>query len=315
MSGTVQAEATRDAFGAELLDCAKADPSIVVVDADLGNAIGLVEFRSTFPARYIQVGIAEQNAVGVAAGLAACGFRPVMTSFAAFVACRCLDQIRVSIAQTGLPVVLFGGHSGLLAGRLGKTHVTMEDLSILRSLPGLACVAPADGVEMRKALRACLAYPGPTYLRATRDVTPTIFTSDHEFVIGRAYLLREGADICLLSSGTMTPRAAQVATLLSDLGYSTALVHVPTLKPLDIQMVATATRGKRLVVTYEDHSILGGLGSAVAEVILEGERPPLLRIGTEDTYIDSGKNDDLLEFYRLEPEVVTGRIVNALETQ
>lgn len=311
----VTLEATRDAFGAQLLECAKEDPSIVVVDADLGNAIGLVQFRSSFPERYIQVGIAEQNAVGVAAGLAACGYRPVMTSFAAFVACRCLDQIRVSVAQTGLPVVLLGGHSGLLAGRLGKTHVAMEDLAILRSLPGLASVAPADGVEMRKALRACLSYPGPTYLRATRDATPNFFGSEHRFSIGRAYVIREGHEICLLSSGTMTPRAAQVADLLTKRGFATTLVHVPTLKPLDNKTIKSAVSGARLVVTYEDHSVLGGLGSAVAELLSEGASPPLLRIGTEDAYIDSGRNEDLLQFHKLEPPVVADRIVMSLDEQ
>lgn len=314
MNSTLVAEATRDAFGAELLECAKDDPSIVVFDADLGNAIGLAAFRSTFPDRYIQVGIAEQNAVGVAAGLAACGFRPVMTSFAAFVACRCLDQIRVSVAQTGLPIVLLGGHSGLLAGRLGKTHVAMEDLSILRSLPGLACIAPADGVEMRVALRACLSHDEPTYLRATRDATPNFFESEHTFTIGRAYVLREGDTVCLLSSGTMTPRADQVAHMLIERGISTSLLHVPTLKPLDAATISAAAHQSRLVVTYEDHSVLGGLGSAVAEVLSAGARPPLLRIGTEDEYIDSGKNDDLMAYHRLHPDVVVERINTALET-
>lgn len=313
MSATVVAEATREAFGAELVECAREDESILVVDADLGNAVGLAQFRATFPDRYIQVGIAEQNAVGVAAGLAACGYRPVVTSFAAFVACRSLDQIRVSLAQTGLSVVLLGGHSGLLAGRLGKTHVAMEDLAILRSLPGLASVAPADGVEMRKALRACLSYPGPTYLRATRDATRILFGPEHHFSIGRAYVLREGREICLLSSGTMTPRAAVVAGLLDDLGLATTLVHVPTLKPMDAPTIKSATRDASLVVTYEDHSVLGGLGSAVAELLSAGARPPLLRIGTEDTYIDSGTNDDLMAFHALNPSVVANRIANALE--
>lgn len=313
MSAVSTMEATRDAFGAELLECAKHDPSIVVVDADLGNAIGLVEFRATFPERYIQVGIAEQNAVGVAAGLAACGFRPVMTSFAAFVACRSLDQIRVSVAQTGLPVLLLGGHSGLLAGRLGKTHVAMEDLAILRSLPKLTCVAPADASEMRQALRACLTYPGPTYLRATRDATPNFFGDHHSFVIGPAYVLREGNDISILSSGTMTPRADNVADLLAERGYSATVVHVPTLKPLDERTVWSTSQGRRLVVTYEDHSVLGGLGSAVAEVLSAGVHPPLLRIGTDDTYIDSGRNDDLLRDHGLEPDEVTNRIISAVE--
>ena len=315
MTAVSTMEATRDAFGAELLECAKHDPSIVVVDADLGNAIGLVEFRATFPERYIQVGIAEQNAVGVAAGLAACGFRPVMTSFAAFIACRSLDQIRVSVAQTGLPVVLVGGHSGLLAGRLGKTHVAMEDLAILRSLPKLTCVAPADAVEMRQALRACLMHPGPTYLRVTRDATPNFFDNQHSFVIGPAFVLREGEDISIFSSGTMTPLADKVADLLAERGYATTVVHVPTLKPLDGRAVWNASQGRRLVVTYEDHSILGGLGSAVAEVLCEGVHPPLLRIGTDDTYIDSGRNDDLMRDHRLEPDVVADRIISALEVK
>ncbi|MBU6148100.1 MAG: transketolase family protein [Actinomycetales bacterium] len=302
----------RDAFGEALLQLAQADPDIVVVDADLSNAVGLTSFPAALPDQYLQVGIAEQNAVGVAAGLATWGYRPVVTSFAAFLTSRSLDQVRVVVAQTGLPVVLVGGHAGLLAGRLGKTHVSMEDLAIMRALPGMTILAPADGVEMRGAIAAALAANRPVYLRSGRDPVPAFFAADHEVVLGAADLLREGDVACLLSTGSITPLAHAAVQLLAEAGHEVAHLHFGTVKPLSGAVVRDVARGRRLVITCEDHSRVGGFGSAVAEILSEEALVPVLRIGTDDVWVDSARNDALLALHRLTPADIAERIAERL---
>ncbi len=293
--------AIRDAFGQAMVEFGTADERIVVVDPDLGNGTGASLFADAVPERYFQVGIAEQNAVGVAAGLAASGYLPFVVTFAAFAATRCLDQIRVSVAQPQLPVVIVGGHAGMLAGRLGKTHVCMEDLAIFRALPGIAVVAPADGVEMRAVVRFAIDNPGPLYLRSGRDPTPVIFDDDFEFELGRARLIKEGDDVAFISTGTQTPRALEAATMLSDEGISASVLHVATIKPLDREAIVSTAGKARVTVTCEDHSVNGGLGSAVAELLSEHSPSPVLRIGTRDTYIESARNEALLEKHGLAP--------------
>lgn len=302
----------RDAFGEALLQLAQADPDVLVVDADLSNAVGLTGFPAALPDQYLQVGIAEQNAVGVAAGLATWGYRPVVTSFAAFLTSRSLDQVRVVIAQTGLPVILVGGHAGLLAGRLGKTHVSMEDLAIMRALPGMTILAPADGIEMRGAITAALGANRPVYLRSGRDPVPAFFAADHEVVIGSADLLREGDEACLLSTGSITPLAHAAVHLLADAGHEVAHLHMSTVKPLAADVVRSAARGRRLVITCEDHSRVGGFGSAVAEILSEDALAPVLRIGTDDVWVDSARNEALLELHRLTPAAIAERVADRL---
>lgn len=295
--------AMREAFGQALVDLAAQHPELVVLDGDLANSTRVDIFARAVPERFIQAGIAEQNLVGVAAGMALAGLRPVVSTFAVFFE-RALDQVRMAVAQTGAPVVLAGGYSGLLTGKTGKTHQSVADLAIFRALPGVVTVAPADAAEMRQALAAALRHPGPVYLRLARDPAPVIFGDDYRFELGRAVPLRGGADVGLVSTGVQTTRCLAAADLLADAGIQAGVLHVPTLKPLDAEaIVALARRCGRLLVV-EEHSVYGGLGSAVAEVAAERCPVPVRRLGLQDTFGESGTNDALLRKYGLDAPAV-----------
>lgn len=291
--------ALRDVWGQTLVDLAGSYPNLVVLDGDLANSTKADIFAQAVPDRFFETGIAEQNMIGVAAGLATVGFVPWISTFAAFVAKRALDQIRVVVAQPHLNVKLCGSYSGILTGKTGKTHQSVEDIAIFRAMPGVVTLAPADGHELRAMMTAMMEHDGPMYLRLTRDPSPAIFPADYRFEIGKAVLLRDGSDIGLISTGVQTIRTLEAADLLAERGIAAAVLHVPTLKPLDeVAIVALAERTGR-IVTAEDHSIIGGLGSAVAETLSE-QRPTMLRrIGIRDTFGESGPNDAILEKYGL----------------
>lgn len=288
--------AMREAFGQTLVALGKRLPDLVVLDADLAPATRAVLFAQAFPERFFQVGIAEQNMIGIAAGLSTLGFIPFTSTFACF-AKRNLDQIRIVVAQPRNNVKITGHYSGLLAGKTGKTHLAIQDMAIMRSMPNMTVIAPADGVEVEKAMEALVAVHGPAYLRLTRDPSPVIFDASYRFEIGRAVRLREGTDITLISTGIQTSRTLQAADMLKAQGISTLVVHVPTLKPLDADTIIAAAEQTGLVVTAEEHSILGGLGGAVAEVLCEHRPTPLVRVGVHDVYAESAPNDALLEKY------------------
>ncbi len=289
----------RDAWGEGLKTLGAEYPDLLVLDGDLANSTKADIFADAFPDRFLELGIAEQNLVGVAAGLATLGFVPWISTFAAFLAKRALDQIRIVVAQPHLNVKLCGSYSGILTGKTGKTHQSVEDLAIFRAMPGMVTIAPVDANELLGAMRAMMEHDGPVYLRLTRDPSPLIFPEDHRFEIGKATLLRDGADIGIISTGVQTIRALEAAELLAARGVSASVLHVPTLKPLDIEaIVAIAERTGALVAT-EDHSIIGGLGGAVAETLAEHLPTRMARVGWRDTYGESGANDALLEKYGL----------------
>ncbi|HEX6972618.1 MAG TPA: transketolase C-terminal domain-containing protein [Limnochordia bacterium] len=291
--------ALRDAFGETLVELCRRDPDVLVLDGDLANSTKADKVARECPERFLEMGIAEQNLIGVAAGLATLGFKPWISTFAAFLAKRAVDQIRVSVAQTLLPVRLVGSYSGLLAGYTGKTHISVEDLAVMRAMPNVVSVAPADAVELRAAMLALNDHPGPVYLRITRDPSPVIFSADYAFELGRALELRSGGDVGIISTGVQTTRALAAAELLAGEGIEATVLHVPTLKPLDVDaLVRVAARTGR-IVTAEDHSIIGGLGGAVAEALGEHRPTRLLRIGLKDVYGESGPNEALLEKYGL----------------
>jgi transketolase len=296
---TDRLEAQRDAWGNHLVQMANSDPSIVVLDGDLANSTKADLFAAAHPDRFYEMGIAEQNMLGVASGMATLGLVPWISTFAAFVAKRALDQIRVVIAQPGLNVKMCGSYSGILTGKTGKTHQSIEDLALFRAMPNVITIAPADANELRAAMTAMMADERPTYLRVTRDPEPIIFPDDHVFEIGVATLLREGSDVAIISTGTQTARALQAVDILSAAGISAALLHVPTLKPLDVDAIVSVASATGAVVTCEDHSIIGGLGSAVAETLGEHVPTPMRRVGLRDVYGESGPNDALLEKYGL----------------
>lgn len=291
--------AQRDAFGETLLELVAEDERVYVLDGDLANSTKADIVALERPDRFLQMGIAEQNMVGVAAGMASCGLVPWLSSFACFLVNRDLDQLRVVVAQPNLSVKLAGAYSGLLTGKTGKTHQEVADLAVMRSMPNMVVIAPADGVETRLAMRAANAYDGPVYMRLTRDPHPVIFPEDYDFEIGKGVAVREGTDVALISTGEQTVRCMEAATTLAAEGVSALVLHVPTLKPLDEAAIVAAAEKTGRVVTAEDHTIIGGLGGAVAEVL--GERCPtrIKRVGIADCFGESAANDDLLEKYGL----------------
>ncbi len=299
--------AMRDAYGQALVDLGAQDERVVAVDADLASSSKMNLFEQAFPERFFQVGIAEQNMTGIAAGLAAMGFIPFTNSFAVFATLRTTDQIRVSIAQPKLPVVIGGAYSGLLAGKTGKTHQAIEDIAVMRALPNMTVVAPGDSVECRKAVFAIAGHGGPVYLRMTRDPSPVVFDDGYDFQIGRAATVREGTDVTVITTGIMVGRAVEAASLLAAEGISAHILHVPTVKPLDVQAIVAAAERTGRVVTAEEHNIIGGLGGAVAEALGEHRPTPMKRVGIADVYSESAPNDDLLQKYG----VTAGHIAQA----
>lgn len=291
--------ALREAWGETLSEVMAGDPRVVVLDGDLASSTKADTAAQRHPDRFFQMGIAEQNMAGVASGLATVGFVPWLSSFAVFLAERDLDQVRMTIAQPNLPVKLGAGYSGMLTGFTGKTHQSVEDIAIMRAMPHMTVMAPADGVECRQATVVATELPGPVYLRLTRDPSPVIFDDAYRFVPGRGVLLRPGRDIAIISTGVESVRARDAADLLAEEGIDALVLHLPTIKPLDTGAIVEAAERCGAVVTAEDHSIIGGLGSAVAEVLSEQRPTRLKRVGIQDTFGESGPNDDLLQKYGL----------------
>lgn len=289
----------RDGFGEALVELGRRNPNVVALDADLASATKLSAFAAEFPERFFQIGIAEQNMACVAAGLATLGFTPFIASFATFVSSRIADQVRTSIAQPRLSVKIIGPYSGLMTGRTGKTHQAIEDIALYRGMPDIAVVAPADSIETGQAVAAIADYPGPVYLRLTRDPAPVLFDASHIFRVGEAYLLRQGRSVTLISTGGMLPTTLDAAELLSAEDLDATVLHVPTIKPLDVEAVVAAARTSGRVITVEEHNICGGLGAAITETLSETYPVPVHRVGIQDTFGESGPNEPLMEKYGL----------------
>ena len=291
--------AMREVFGDTVTELAVADTRIVMLDADVGSSTKADTFEQAHPDRYLPMGIAEQNMLGVAAGLATMGFIPFISTFVAFGVIRPLDQIRVLIAQTGLNVKITPGYAGLFTGVTGKTHLIVDDVSIMRAEPGMVTVCPADDVEAAQVLRWCASYDGPVYVRLVRDATQRLFDDGYKFEFGRAVVVREGRDVTLISTGTQTPRVVDAAEILASRGIEAHVLHVPTIKPLDVPAIVAAAERTGLVVTVEEHSVIGGLGGAVAETLSEHRPTFVKRLGMQDVNGESASNAELLELYGL----------------
>jgi transketolase len=300
--------AMRDAWADTLVKLAETNPDILVLDGDLGTSTRADRFAAAHPEQFLQMGIAEQNLVGVAAGLASLGYVPWLSSFAVFFTHRALDQVRLVVAQTSANVKIGAAYTGLLTGFTGKTHQDVEDLAIMRAMPGMTVLAPADATECAAMIRWASANVGPVYLRLARDAGPEVFGPDYEFEPGRVVRLRDGDDVLVVSTGTQTARSLAAPELLAERGISAGLVHVPTVKPVDAAAIAAAARDVGLVVSVEEHTIHGGLGGLVAEILSELEPRRLVRIGISDTWGESAPNDFLLERHGLSPERVAERI-------
>jgi transketolase len=299
-----EALAMRDVFANTLVELGGEYPNLVVLDGDLANSTRAEVFEQHYPERFLEMGIAEQNMMGVAAGLATVGMIPWLSSFAVFLVNRDLDQLRMVVAQPNLGVKIGAGYSGLFTARTGKTHQDVSDLSVMRAMPHMTVVAPADGVEARQAMKVATASPGPWYVRLVRDATPVIFGDDYKYVPGETVTLRSGSDVTIFGTGVQTVRALEAADLLAQDGISAEVIHVPTLKPLNPEGIIRSAAKTGRVVTTEEHTIIGGLGSAVAEILGENQPTPLLRHGLQDLYGESGSNEDLVEKYGMAPHHV-----------
>ena len=308
------AKAQRIAYGETLVEMIDNNPNIVVLDGDLANSTKADYVAEQRPDRFLEMGIAEQNMMGVAAGLATLGFIPFVSTFAAFATKRDLDQVRIVVAQPGLHVIITGAYSGIQTGKTGKTHQSVEDITIFRAMPHMTVVVPADAVEVRQAMHAlAFDHDGPAYLRLTRDPFKTIFDEGYHFKLGETVTLREGRDITLIGTGEMSIRCLDAADLLAEKGILAHVLHVPTIKPLDEADIVEAVRRTGRAVTAEDHTILGGLGGAVAEVLCENYPAPLKRVGWRDVYGESAPNEPLLEKYGLTSRHIAAAAEELLE--
>lgn len=298
--------ATREAYGQALAELGQVNQNIVVLDADLSQSTKTAEFAKLFPQRFFNVGIAEQNLMGTAAGLATAGKIPFASTFAMFATGRAFEQIRNTIAYPKLNVKIAATHAGITVGEDGASHQTVEDISLMRSIPQMTVIVPADGVETKAAIQAAAAMEGPVYIRLGRLAVPVINREDYVFTWGKAVVFQEGTDVLLVGTGLMVDVCLQAAKVLGEKGISAGVLNMHTIKPLDKDTLVRMAKTAGAVVTAEEHSVIGGLGSAVAETLGESYPVPMERVGLKDTFGESGKPADLLDKYGLNVEAVVG---------
>ena len=302
----------RDVWADTLIALADEDPRVLVLDADLASSTRADRFAAAHPDAFYEMGIAEQGMVGTAVGLASMGFVPWLSSFAVFFTHRAADQVRMAMAQTHANVKIGAAYAGVQTGFTGKTHLDVQDLSIMRAMPGMTVLAPCDAVECAAMVRWATATPGPVYLRLGREGGPDVVPADYAFVPGRVLSLREGSDVLLVSTGQQTARTLAAAELLAAGGIDAGVLHVPCLKPVDDAAIATAAAAVPLVVTVEEHTVIGGLGSLVAEVVTRTNPRAVATIGIDDTWGESAPNAWLLDRFGLTAEKVAARVRETL---
>jgi transketolase len=301
-------KALRDVFGDTLVSLGSTNPNVVVLDADLANSTKADKFAMAHPDKFLQMGIAEQNFIGVAVGLAGVGFVPWLSTFTVFFTHRAVDPIRMLVAQTKANVKLGAAYSGLLTGLTGKTHQDVEDIAIMRAMPDMTVLAPADAIEGEAIIRWATEFQGPVYLRLARDASPNVFDEAYRFVPGKTISLRDGSDILLISTGPQSVRCLQAAELLHGEGISVGVLHVPSIKPVNKQEIVSASEKVKLVITVEEHSIYGGLGGMVAEILSEASPRRVIRFGIDDRWGESAPNDYLLDLFEMSPARLSERI-------
>jgi transketolase len=295
---------TRDVYGETLAQLGEVNQDIVVLDADLSSSTKTSLFAKKFPHRFFNMGVAEQNMMGTAAGLASCGKTVFASTFAIFATGRCWEQVRYNIAFNKLNVKIVATHGGITVGPDGGSHQCAEDIAIMRVLPGMRVVVPMDGREMQEVIKAVAALPGPFYVRASRVKFPLILGEDYTFTLGKGIVLREGNDVSLIGTGLMVSQCLEAAEMLSRQGISARVVNISTIKPIDQELLIDCASSTGGIVVAEEHSVIGGLGSAVAEVIAEKCPTSVCRIGVQDAFGLSGNADELLEYFGLQPEKV-----------
>lgn len=300
-------------FGKALVEIGREDKNVVVLDADVSHSTRTYMFKEEFPERFYDVGVAEQNMIGVAAGLALTGKVPFVNTFSVFAVDRVFDQIRQSIAYPHLNVKICGAAAGISLGDAGPSHHSLEDVALMRSLPGMTIVIPADRVETEKAVKAIARYKGPVFLRLSRGIKPDIYDEDYEFRIEEAVTLQGGKDATIIGTGTMVAKALEAREQLSLKEIDAEVMNVHTIKPLDEEAIIKSAKKTGCVVTVEEHSIIGGLGSAVAEVLVENGNVPMQRVGIRDIFLESAYAEDLMKYYGLSVEDIVKSVNKCLK--
>ena len=301
--------ATRESYGNALIELGKEDPNVVVLDADLAEATKTGMFKKVFPERHIDCGIAECNMAGVAAGLSLSGKIPFMSSFAMFAAGRAFEQIRNSIGYPHLNVKIGATHAGITVGEDGASHQCNEDIALMRTIPGMVVMCPSDDIEAKAAVRAAYEYEGPVYMRFGRAAVPVINDKpDYKFEIGKGTILKEGTDVTIVATGICVDSALKAADLLEKDGINAEVINICTIKPLDEEIIINSAKKTGKVVTCEEHSVIGGLGSAVCDALCKSYPAPVYKIGMQDRFGESGSAADLLVKYKLDGQGVYEQI-------
>ena len=297
--------ATREAYGKALAKIGQENKNIVVLDADLSKSTKTADFKKVCPDRFINAGIAEGNMMSIAAGMSTCGKIPFASTFAMFAAGRAFEQIRNSICYPKLNVKVCATHAGLTVGEDGASHQAIEDLALMRSVPNMTVICPADDVETEATIKAIAEYNGPCYVRLGRSAVSTVNTDpNYKFEIGKAVTLREGKDATIIATGIMVEAALEAYNTLAEEGIKVEVINIHTIKPIDSEAIESAARKTGLIITAEEHNIIGGLGSAVCEVVAERRPVPVIRVGVKDTFGESGKPAELLKAYGLTAEEI-----------
>ena len=306
--------ATREAYGKALAALANTNENVVVLDADLSKSTKTADFKAVAPERFFNMGIAEGNMMGVAAGLSTCGKVPFVSTFAMFAAGRAFEQIRNSICYPKLNVKVCATHAGLTVGEDGASHQAIEDISLMRSVPNMVVINPADDIETEAAIKAVAEMEGPCYVRLGRMAVSRVNDeTNYNFVIGKGITLAEGNDVAIIATGIMVEAALEAKEELAKEGINTRVINIHTIKPIDEELIIKAAKETGVIVTAEEHSVIGGLGSAVAEVVSENCPVPVLRVGVKDTFGESGKPNELLEKYGLTSNDIVNKVKKALE--
>jgi transketolase len=304
----------REVFARKLVELSQKDDRIIVLDADLNTSTRTDIYKEAYPARFIQCGIAEQNMFGWAAGLATLGYIPFPSTFAAFAVTRSVDQVNLSISYPRLNVKIPGSYCGISTGKAGATHQTVQDLAIMRSMPNMRVLDAADSEELRQMMDAMTAYDGPVYFRVLRPEVPQVFDSTYSFD-WKPVLLKNGKDITMIGTGLMTFRILEAAKELTNMGIDAAVLHVPCLKPLDTGLILEFAAHTGRIVTAENHSVIGGLGSAVAEIITEKVPAIIKRVGVHDLFVETGDDNEIYEKYGLTVGHIVGAAVEVFSRQ
>ncbi len=307
-------KATRESFGEAVTALAAENPNIIVLDADLAEATKTGIFKKAYPDRFIDCGIAEGNMIGIAAGLAACGKIPFAASFAMFSAGRAFEQVRNSVGYPHLNVKVVGSHAGISVGEDGATHQCCEDIALMRSIPGMVVLNPADHYEMQAAVKAAAEYVGPVYIRLGRLAVESVHNNeDYHFELGKGITLRDGKDVTLVATGLMVGEAVKAADALKQAGISARVLDIHTIKPLDTQLILKAAEETGLLITVEEHSVIGGLGEAVSSYLSEVRPTRVLKMGVNDVFGHSGPAVDLLKEFGLCAEAIKEKVKKALK--